>query len=295
MLRRLIFGSVLMLMLVISMAFAVPASRYPLLGWIRGERLFEGRPVSFWISALKDDDASTRRQAALVLGDVCQDASQDDPDCGRTIPALLETLGDADGFVRKCAATSFILSPREAAVPQDQATIQCLTGALADREVAVRQAAVRALWQAGAVAKEADGVTRLREALRDKDDFVRMYAARALARIGPDAKDAVPTLLQRLRQDEERDVRKLSAKTLGLIGARAIGPQLPETVQVLSAALKDEYPGLREYAARSLGQLGAKEAIAPLQEIRQDKDEQVRAAAVEAIQRLEALSAEKSP
>lgn len=295
MLRRLIFGSVLMLVLVIGMAFAVPASRYPLLGWIRGERLFEGRPLSYWLSALKDDDANTRRQAALVLGDVCKDASQDDADCGRAIPALLETLGDGDGFVRKCAATSFILSPRDAAVPQDQATIQYLTVALADREVTVRQAAVRALWQAGAVAKEANGVTRLRDALRDKDEFVRMYAARALARIGPDAKDAVPTLLQRLRQDEERDVRKLSAKTLGLIGARAIGPQLPETVQVLSAALKDDYPGLREYAARSLGQLGAREAIAALQEITHDKDEQVRSAAVEAIQRLESLPAEKSP
>lgn len=295
MLKRLIFGSVLMLVLVIGVALAVPASRYPLIGWIRGEDLFEGRPVSYWISALKDADASTRRQAALVLGDACKDAAEDDPDCRRAIPALLETLGDADGFVRKCAATSFILSPRDAAVPQDPAAIQRLTAALADREVVVRQAAVRALWQAGAVAKEAGGVARLREALRDKDDFVRMYAARALARIGPDAKDAVPALLQRLRQDEERDVRKLSAKTLGLIGARAIGPQLPETVQVLSEALKDEHPGLREYAARSLGQLGAKDAIAALKEITKDKDEQVRAAAVEAINRLESLPANQAP
>jgi HEAT repeat protein len=288
--RKRLLGLGLLLLAGLGVAFALPASRYQLLAFIRHERLYNGRPLAFWVAAMKDDDSSARRQAALILGeaDVCTDRPAGDADCRLAITALVSGLADRDGFVRKCAATSFLLYPRETAVPTDVASITGLTGALRDQEAAVRKAAVRALWQAGKPAKEGDGVARLTVALTDKDDFVRMYAARALAKLGPDAQAAVPALIERLRLDEERDVRKLSGKALGLIGAKAIGPHLSEAAAALIEGLKGEPAEFREYSARALGQLGAKEALPALRQATKDSDESVRGAAEEALKVLTA-------
>jgi HEAT repeat protein len=202
----------------------------------------------------------------------------------------VETLGDQDGFVRKCAATSLLAYPRETAVPGDRAMVARLVGALGDDEAAVRKAAARSLWQAGKAAGQEDGVARLTAALGDKDDFVREHAARALGRIGPDAKPAVPALLERLGKDEERDVREHAAKSLGLIGAQAIGPLLEESVKALIKGLRDEAADVRENSARALGQLGAREAVDPLRKTLKDSQPRVRAAVEEALKLLEAAT-----
>src|SRR5262245_58826173 len=248
--RPLLLWSMVGVVLALGIAFAVPASRYPILNFFSNERLYSGRPLHYWVAALKEDDPALRRRAAFALGDACKECRQENPACPLVLAALIEALADQDSFVRKCAATSLLMSPREAPVPQNASSIEHLTGAIADEEVAVRRAAVRSLWQARAAAQQADGVARLTAALGDKDDYVRAYAARSLGQIGPEAKAAVPTLLQHLRQDEERDIRKLSAKALGLIGAEAIAVRLPETVEALTQALKEEPSGLRAYAAR---------------------------------------------
>jgi HEAT repeat protein len=287
--KRLVLWGILALALGTGITFALPATRYPVLGYLRDEPLYDGRPTTFWVAALKDDEPKERRQAALMLGEVGAGKESPTAETKRplVIAALVAALGDSDGFVRKCAATSLLMYPKETTVAGDRSNIECLLGALRDDEVVVRRAAARGLWQAGAAAKEAQGVTALTESLSDQDDFVRAYAARALARIGPDAEAAVPRLLQSLRNDEDRDVRKLAAKTLGLIGPKAIGPLLPDVVEALSAALKGDPPGLREYAARSLGQLGGVQAVPALRQAVQDRDDRVRASAVEALKLLE--------
>lgn len=48
------------------------------------------------------------------------------------------------------------------------------------------------------------------EALRDVDPFVRATAAFALGRMGPAARDAIPALVEALR-DEDEDVRDAAA------------------------------------------------------------------------------------
>ena len=66
---------------------------------------------------------------------------------------------------------------------------------------------------------------------------------------------------------------------------------MPETVKALIQGLKDEAADVRENSARSLGQLGAKEAVPDLRQLleREPKtSERVRAAATEALKRLEA-------
>jgi len=272
-----------------------------MLALVHGEPLYNGRPIAYWVAALRDSDADVRREAALILEDVHEDfkgRSPDDPEYRGIIAALASALGDSDVFVRKCAARAFLTYPRELPVPEDGATVaRMLTGLEDKQEVLVRKAAARALWQAGPAAKQGAGVPGLIAATYDANDFVREYAVRALGRIGPEASAAVPELLDLLRKDPERDVREHAAKSLGLIGAQALGPRLGEAVQALMKGLKDEAADVRENSARSLGQLGAKEAIAELRPLAQNpkEHERVRSAATEALKRLEASPAGGNP
>jgi HEAT repeat protein len=287
--KRLGLGILVLVAVGVGIAFAVPASRYRILAMVNGATLYDGRPVDYWLAALHNDDANVRREAAVRLGeaDIRTDVARDEQLRDAIVAALVQTLGDQDGFVRKAAATSLLAYPRESPVPEDSTAIALLMAALDDRETAVRKAAARSLWQAGRVAGQGTGIARLTAALGDKDDFVREYAARTLGRIGPDAKVAVPALLQRLAKDEERDVREHAAKSLGLIGAQAIGPLLPDTVKALIKGLEDEAADVRENSARSLGQLGATEAIPDLHLIAEDPQPRVREAVAGALRQLE--------
>ncbi len=293
--RRVVLWVVLVLVVGFGVAFAVPAIRYPLLALLRNEHLYEGRPLGYWLAALKDGDPTTRSLAATNLGDAQVDR-KDSPDRAQypaVVTGLVEALGDPDGYVRKCAGRSLLLYPRESAVPGDSATVARLLKTLGDKETVVRKAAIRSLWQIGPAAKDGDGVARLTEALGDKDDFVREYAARTLGKIGPEAAPAVPALIELLRTDEWRDAREHAAKSLGSIGARAIGSHLPQAVKTLLAGLKDEVGDVRRDSARSLGQLGATEAVPALRPLLKDHEERVRTAAAEALQRLEPPGAQK--
>src|SRR5438132_1353957 len=113
--RRLVLWGSLGLALLLGSVFAVPATRYPILGFLGVQQLYHGRPIDYWIAALKADDPELRRQAALTLGDagVYKDSSPDGQQCQRVIAALIAALGDSDGFVRKCAATSLLMFPRD--------------------------------------------------------------------------------------------------------------------------------------------------------------------------------------
>jgi HEAT repeat protein len=76
-------------------------------------------------------------------------------------------------------------------------TLGAVAGALRDREVAVRVAAARALWDIGDGASEA--MPQLREALQDPSGLVRLYAAGALRGLDEDDAVVVPALQSVLR------------------------------------------------------------------------------------------------
>ena len=63
---------------------------------------------------------------------------------------------------------------------------------------------------------------------------------------------AMPTLIERLRQDEDPDVRAQSAQALGSIGVDAGGSALAEAVAALVHSLQDGSPEVRAAAARTL-------------------------------------------
>jgi len=295
--RRTVLLLALALILATGVIFAIPAARFRLLALLTHEPLYNGRPVSYWLTALEAGDADERREAALTLAEpeLVKTCSADQDICRRVIGGLVATLSDSDVFVRKCAATSLLSYPRETPIPGGAAVVDKLLAALDDAEVTVRKAAARSLWQLGEAAGQGDGVARLTGALLDKDDFVREYAARTLGRIGPDAKTAAPALLDRLAQDEERDVREHAAKSLGLIGPKALGPLLEKTIAALTKGLQDPAADVRENSARSLGQLGARGSVDALKRIRADPEVRVRTAVNYALRVLTASSSPEQP
>ena len=61
------------------------------------EAAFQGKPVSHWIRMLKDKDASSRRKAAIALGEI-------GPRAREGVPALTQALRDQDAEVHYRAA-----------------------------------------------------------------------------------------------------------------------------------------------------------------------------------------------
>ncbi len=165
-------------------------------------------------------------------------------------------------------------------------------------------------------AKAEPVVPALAALLQDDEDDTRREAAIALAKIGPAAKAAVPELI-RLVQTPEGPAVYAACYALGRIGPAAIEakPALsqalagkdetlsaiaawalaqidpkctvtaPKSVPVLVRALSDHDARIRQQAAAALQCLGtlAKEALPALEKATQDENEQVRAAAQQAI------------
>src|SRR5262249_1083269 len=105
----------------------------------------------------------------------------------------------------------------------------------------------------------ADDVATLVKQLKDKDPSMRAKAARALESIDPSAaKDAVPVLIEALKEKQDMTIAPVAAKALGRLGSAAV----PALIEVLE--IKDGR--LQAYAALALKQIGpdAKAAVPAL-------------------------------
>jgi len=124
---------------------------------------------------------------------------------------------------------------------------QVLVRALMDESVRVREAAANALVEIGLQA--VDAVPALIQAIRneEEDSDLRQAASAALGAIGP---EAVPALIQALA-DEDEHVRRAAASAL-----RDIGPEAVDAVPALIQALQDEHEDVRQAAASALGKIG---------------------------------------
>jgi HEAT repeat protein len=85
--------------------------------------------------------------------------------------------------------------------------------------------------------------------LRSRKDVKRIHAGLLLGKMGPAAKEAVPTLLDLLRDANARD-RRLAAWTLGYIGAGAA-----EAIPALLVAVRDADEGVRKMAREALDKI----------------------------------------
>lgn len=154
--------------------------------------------VAALVTALKDQSADVRRQAASTFADLRSPQALD---------ALIAATTDADKEVREFAVLAISRH-------RSDAVTRALVRALKDSDAEVRRAAIH-------------GVARLRDpkyidvfvdALKNGDPDVRKLAAYALGQIG-DAR-AVDPLVAALK-DTEDEVREIVVHALGQIGRRA--------------------------------------------------------------------------
>lgn len=117
-------------------------------------------------------------------------------------------------------------------------------------------------------------VPELTALLGHKEPYVRKQAIWCLRRIGKPAAEAVPALLEALK-DDAHDVRELAAKTL-----KEIRPKKGTDTSQLRAALTDSNYSVRTEAVAVLDGLGAKEDVAAQLAVQlDDPDVNVRRAA----------------
>jgi HEAT repeat protein len=242
--------------------------------------------------ALAHRDARVRGRTAEVLQDLGAQGAA-------AVPALMQALSDRDDAVRYRAAQAL------GACGGSEPFVVCrLTAALNDRAPIVRCAAAASLGKLGFDAKSSIPV--LEKALYDRDTGVRVAAARSLwildgnpervvpvliaalkdqvvgwqapfvlGEMGAKANEAVPALIEALKQ--ERVPRPLRTPPSAALALGQIGPA---AVPGLIATLHDAQPSVRTGAAIALGFMGisAQAAVPALITLLNDKELEVRQA-----------------
>ena len=232
----------------------------------------QAEPVLFEL--LGHPDAIVRQAAANALGEVHASPEQ-------AIPALKAALADSGYGVASSALTSLGKFP-EAAEQLLPIFIQAMTTTNA-------WAAAIALGDLGP--RAALAVPDLTRALTNTLDGTRNNSAFALGKIGPSAKDALPALENALN-DAESGVRRNAAMALWRIAGRT------NVVGVLMERLKSEdaldvlerlnLKSSRLWDLKELGEIGlaARPALPLLVSLASGKDDDLRAAAERAIERI---------
>jgi RNA polymerase sigma factor (sigma-70 family) len=142
----------------------------------------DGRTLSEWTQLLLTGDVIERQGAVMALGKIGPEAA----------PALALAFTDREIVnVRLWAAWHLGKMGARA-----RGQIPALVAALRDECGLVRIEAARALWN---IDRHPTAVPALCAALKDNDASTRYRAAEILGQIGPGAKDAVPALVEALR------------------------------------------------------------------------------------------------
>ena len=119
--------------------------------------------------------------------------------------------------------------------------------------------------------------------LKGEDPIGKYAAIHAVGKIGPEAKEAIPILIETIREVRNRDKRILVACNKALL---AMGKEI---VPHMVALLKDETWEMRRGAAWILGKLGpdARDAVPALSEALNDPNAAVRTKAQEALKKIQ--------
>jgi HEAT repeat protein len=274
--RRILKWSAASLCLAIVVVFVIPASRYFLIGLAKNEPFENGRPKSYWISALKDEQPDLREEAAICLARM-------GPDAADAIPDLTHMLDDDIPIIRARAAFALFKS-RESIAP---AASKLVVG-LKDEDNLVRFYSAMCLSRMGPACR--DNIPEMIEAVKDKKNAVHLFQSNtntrqlvtvALGGIGSRVESVVRFLID-LLEDEDPLVRLVAVQALGKIGsADAIPPML--------AILKNRSNPMRAEVVIALGVMGgeAGSALPILRNMRNDKDEDVRREVATALQRID--------
>jgi HEAT repeat protein len=196
------------------------------------------------------------------------------------VPALGAALGRRESRGQAAIALAHLGPKAAVAVPQ-------LVGALSDEDPEVRREVLYALG--ATIHNEGPVDPAIIAALDDPDMRVRATAAYALGRAGPAASSAVPRL-RRAVESSDPMVRAVGAWALAHI-APADHEVVTEILPVLMHATTSHDAMMRRGSVVALGMLGeAASAAAPrLKALTNDPDKTVRAAALEALEKIGAV------
>lgn len=177
-------------------------------------------------------------------------------------------------------------------------TYENLLRAINDPSFSIRIREV-ACWLAARIGDE-DSISALEIASNDQSSIVRRQAIQALGELGFATPQVVLILKRALFKDDDVEVRKMAAYSLGMLasddglnslidtlgnksenpGVRGMAAEAlisfrnPSTIPLLITCLADEAPEVRFWSAFALGQLGAGEALSELQRlVEEDHDE----------------------
>ena len=220
-------------------------------------------------AALADPDPGARHAAAVALG-------RRQPDPKAILPALIEAAGDADPMVRAWAVS--VLGP----ALDDEGVWSTVLGATRDRDITVRELAIKVLGRKPQPARLAAVREALAPALKEPNEVNRGFAANTLGRYAQLVPWDVPEVYDAL-SDPNPFVRRMVCESLPhRPGAR---PAVP----ILVRSLGDLAPEVRRAAAWRLGLIGldAEVALIDLRRAIEDKEGTVRDAASEAVRRIE--------
>jgi hypothetical protein len=200
------------------------------LGLIRGESFFQGKPTSYWRGVVVRHNDWLKASSGPTLRATLEEHP----------PCLFDRLG--------AFAAGLVPQDSELFLPCDPAAIPVYVELLWDRDADVRSDAAFELGEFGPQASAA--LSRLVALLEDDDASVRWRAANALAAIETDT-DVKTSLLMRMLKDSDPLVRW---DIVRLLGEFATGRD--EVIAALNAARNDEDRRVREEAAAALNRIG---------------------------------------
>lgn len=210
------------------------------LGEIRSERA-----AKTLINKLSDKSHLVRLEAAKALGMI---------KVRKAVAPLLFALGDENRFVRKEAANAL-------GQLESEKVLEPLIRIFKSEEPFIRQGAVRALGQVNSNGMPECISNRafdfIDNALKDENKFVCREAAKALQNLSESRRERAFESLIRALDNEDDEVRRLAAESLGLFDCE-------KEISPLINALKSEDATVRRFAAGTLGQIKSRKALQPL-------------------------------
>ncbi|MBI2947282.1 MAG: HEAT repeat domain-containing protein [Verrucomicrobia bacterium] len=210
--------------------------------------------------ALYDANHGVSMQSAIALGKT-----------GRPgVRALVTALKEGQNQTRLLAMYGLGIAGAEA-----DAAVPALIEALADKNLQIRESAFQTLSHI----RHPATVAAILPKLNHGDPSIRLNAAKCLGSMGPWARDAIPALIDAIKE-ESSAVRASAVEALG-----RIRPSAEDVIAALTNALADPDPAVRANAAGSLGNGGSASAVAVprLIERLKDADAGVRGAAALAL------------
>ena len=252
--RRAIVWLIIAFVALAAVALLYPKSPVYFSTFLSNEGEHDGHSTRYWMREMKSADDETRWRAIFSLGAI-------GPKAGDAVPDLAKILHEhPDGRTRSEAALAL-----SKMAPASKPAVPALADALSDKDYIVRWNAAMALFQLRSEARPA--VPALINAVKDQSNKTNMgafpstihdVAALALGRASAGTPDAVPVLVEALKNAEAPEARIALTRALG-----EVGPEAKAAVPQLRLMCKDIDHWVRESAVESLEKIGGSDSAKP--------------------------------